>query len=492
MTGTQAAGTRAAVTLSRALLGCALLAAVHLIAVAVLAVQLLLVIAIMTMENWQLALLGSLTVVPVSTLAYGLLAGTSADVAEGPRIVLTPQQQPELWALTRQLALELGTAAPATMRLADTVNAYAGERSRFLGLVGGPRTLDLGLPLLLGLTRDELRGVLCHELGHYAGRHTRLAAVSHRGSVALTRTVRYLEVLETDRTSVKPPVRLLLKLTRAYNGVYLRQTLAVRRSQEFEADAAAARIAGAHTFAQALRTVHALAALWEECAGNRARPEGPPLPAAGRGGVGSLPGPVLPGGVFRDFADRLADPVGRPFAAGGRIAALNVVSQDGLGSHPPLAVRLAALCHEGDPRPEGGPGGARRPAVSVRPAAADLLRDLPGLVEALQDAMGPVGGAPPAQAGAVVSVEPPGRDRAFLRFKVKTTLIGMLLVLAASVFVHTVVSPPEPAPPPVFPPPGTQTVRPGATLAPPTLPTFSLPPLPPSGRATALPLLPVR
>ncbi|MFD3721892.1 M48 family metalloprotease [Streptomyces sp. NPDC058674] len=112
------------------------------------------------------------------------------------------------------------------------------------------------MPLLLGLTRDELRAVLCHELGHYAGRHTRLAAVSHRGSAALERTVRYLAVLETDQTSVKPPVRLLLKLTKAYHGVYLRQTFAVRRSQELEADAAAARIAGAHTFARALRAVH--------------------------------------------------------------------------------------------------------------------------------------------------------------------------------------------------------------------------------------------
>ncbi|OQD56763.1 hypothetical protein BM536_007240 [Streptomyces phaeoluteigriseus] len=382
-------GTKPAATTSRALLGCALLAGVHLLAVAVLATQLLLVIAILTTNAWQFAVLGSLTVVPTSALAYGLLARASADVAEGPRIVLTPQQQPELWALTLQLADELGTAAPATMRLADTVNAYAGERGKLLGLIGGPRTLDLGLPLLLGLTRDELRAVLCHELGHYAGRHTRLAAVSRRGSVALERTVRYLEVLETDQTSVKPPVRLLLKLTKAYNGVYLRQTLAVRRSQELEADAAAARIAGAHTFAQALRTVHALTPLWDEFTENRARPEGPPAPAAGKGGVGSLPRLMLPDGVFRDFADRLADLVGRPFADGRGTSALDIVSKDGLGSHPPLAVRLAALC------PDGDPDSTHRPAVSAGPPAAGLLRDLPELVEALQDAMRPVGARPP-------------------------------------------------------------------------------------------------
>ncbi|MFI7354022.1 M48 family metallopeptidase [Streptomyces avidinii] len=480
-------GTKPAAIMSRALLGCALLAGVHLLAVAVLAVQLLLVIAVLSTENWQIALLGSLTVLPVSTLAYGLLAGTSAGVADGPRIVLTPQQQPELWALTVQLADELGTAPPATIRLADTVNAYAGERGRLLGLIGGPRTLDLGLPLLLGLTRDELRGVVCHELGHYAGRHTRLAAVSHRGSVALERTVRYLQFLESDQTTVKPPVRLLLKLTKAYNGIYLRRTLAVRRTQELEADAAAARITGAPTFAGALRTVHVLAPFWDGFTADRARPEGSPAPAAGKGGGGPLPGLMLPDGVFRDFADRLADPVGLPLADGrGQASARNVVPEDGLGSHPPLEIRLAALC------PGGAPDIAQRPSASARQPAASLLRELPELAEALQDAMRPVGGTTPDGGGTTVSMGPPRRTRSFVRFKVRTTLIGMFLILVASAFVHTVVSPPRTDSPPFSPPPSTRNVWPEASPPPLTLPTSVLPPLPSPGRLAPLPLLPVR
>ncbi|MFJ7589411.1 M48 family metallopeptidase [Streptomyces sp. NPDC097617] len=477
-------------TMSRALLGCALLVGVHLVAVAVLAVQLLLVVAILSAQSWPIALLGTVTLVPVTTLAYGLLAGTSVVVAEGPRIVLTPQQQPELWALTVQLADELGTAPPATIRLADTVNAYASERGRLLGLIGGPRTLDLGLPLLLGLTRDELRAVVCHELGHYAGRHTRLAAVSHRGSFALERTVLYLDVLNTDQTTFKPPVRLLLKLTKAYNGFYLRRTLAVRRSQELEADAAAARIAGAQTFAQALRTGHALAPIWDGLSGNRDRPEEPWAPKDATIGVGPMPRPVLPEGVFRDFADRLADPAGGPFVDGRRATTLNVVPEDGLGSHPPLEIRLAALRRDGDPD-----GAADRPTAGPRlPAAGVLLRDLPRLAEELQALMRPVGGTVPDPAGSTMSMEPPRFNRAFLRFKVKTTLIGMVLVVAASAFVHTVIHPPRTDPPPFRPPTGTQggwPVRSPAPPTPPTLPTFMLPTLPPPGRITPLPLLPV-
>lgn len=142
------------------------------------------------------------------------------------------------------------------------INAYAGERRRLLDLVGGARTLDLGLPPLIALTRDERRAVLGRELGHCAGRPTRLAAASHRGSVALERTVRCLEVMETDQTTVEPPVRLLLKVTKAYNGAYLRQTFAVRRRQELEANARAAGVARARTPARAPWTVHAVAPLW--------------------------------------------------------------------------------------------------------------------------------------------------------------------------------------------------------------------------------------
>ncbi|MDQ0578670.1 M48 family metallopeptidase [Streptomyces rishiriensis] len=471
-------------TLSRALLGCALLAGVQLLALAVLSAQLLLIIVVLTTRTWQVALLGSLTVISVSTLAYGLLARTSAVGAEGIRIALTPRQQPELWALTLRLADELNTPAPTTLRLADTVNAHAGERSRLLGLVGGARTLDLGLPLLLGLTSDELRAVLCHELGHYARRHTRLAAVSHRGSVALARTVRYLEVLETDQTSLKPPVRLLLKLVSAYNGMYLRHTLAVRRSQELEADAAAAAIAGAHTLAQALRTVHALAPLWDEFTGGRSRPTDPTASKAGKNGSGALRRLMLPDGVFRDFADRITEPVGVPFEDGQGAWEPDTAWEDGgLGSHPPLRVRLAALGCDVDP------DSVHRPAVSERAPAAGLLRNLPELAETLQEAMRAVHGAAPERA---VSVEPPRLTKAFLRFKIKTTLIGVFLILLASVLVHAVVSPSRSDLPPLPTVPGEPGVWPEASQSPLTIPTFSLPPIPPSDRFTALPLVPVK
>ncbi|OQD56762.1 hypothetical protein BM536_007235 [Streptomyces phaeoluteigriseus] len=86
-------------------------------------------------------------------------------------------------------------------------------------------------------------------------------------------------------------------------------------------------------------------------------------------------------------------------------------------------------------------------------------------------------------------MKPPRLSGAFLRFKVKTTLIGMFLVLAASLFVHTVISPPRTDPPPFSPPPSAQNVWPEASLPPLILPTFTLPP---PGRLTTPPLLPVK
>jgi len=60
------------------------------------------------------------------------------------------------------------------------------EESYLLGLVPGRgRPPYVGAPLLTGMTADELRTALCHELGHYARKHTRLAALVYPAGPSL-------------------------------------------------------------------------------------------------------------------------------------------------------------------------------------------------------------------------------------------------------------------------------------------------------------------
>ena len=88
------------------------------------------------------------------------------------------EAHPELWRHVDELARLAGTRGPDDIRLVDGANAAVWERR-------GVRYLELGLPLVAGLSVGELRSVLAHEFGHYGGGHTQLSAMTFRAKLAL-------------------------------------------------------------------------------------------------------------------------------------------------------------------------------------------------------------------------------------------------------------------------------------------------------------------
>ncbi len=184
------------------------------------------------------------------TRAFWAVARLSDGEPEG--LVLTPEDQPTLWDEVHEIAAAVGTRAPDEIRLVGEVNASVWEQSRFLGLVGGRRVMTVGAPLVLGLTRRQLRAVLAHEMGHFSHRHTALAPIAYRGQVTLGHIIGELG-----------PSSWTGKLFHAYGRLYLRLTHAVTRRQEVEADRWSSRVAGRAPSAGALREIPALDAIWD-------------------------------------------------------------------------------------------------------------------------------------------------------------------------------------------------------------------------------------
>jgi Zn-dependent protease with chaperone function/LysM repeat protein len=203
------------------------------------------------------ALAGSIVAVVVVLSSMFTASGIGANTASVP---VDEEEAPELWAFVREVAAEVGIRPPHEVRLTGEVNASVSEDARMLGLLPGRRRLHLGLPLLAELSANELRALLGHEFGHYIGWHTRGGTVVYRGFQALER-------LQTNLASA--PHTLLGNVTalfavtfRAYTRLYARISFAVRRQQEFEADAVAARIAGSEAVARTLRSLAAIDAGW--------------------------------------------------------------------------------------------------------------------------------------------------------------------------------------------------------------------------------------
>lgn len=264
-----------------------------------------------------------------------------------PGVAVTPRDEPELWRTVTELAAQVRTRTPDEIRLVPEVNAAVSEDARLLGLIPGRRHMYVGVPLLLSLTVGEMRAVLCHELGHYGGSHTRLGALTYRGRAALIRTI--------TRLGGHAVIRGVFTL---YAKLYFRVSQAVSRRQELEADAAAVAVSGRRPMGDALRKVRASAAAWDFYLASYC---GLIAPAQGR-----------PDDLFAGFFAMLREPARHPELARLQSAPEERSPYD---SHPSLAERLAAIERLPEPpvRPDPRPALAlladpRRAALSTQAA----------------------------------------------------------------------------------------------------------------------------
>ncbi|MEU2610457.1 M48 family metallopeptidase [Micromonospora sp. NPDC007271] len=287
-------------------------------------------------------------VVALGAVAVGLWKAIRTKNEPAPGLILGEREAPQLWATVRELAAAVGTRAPDEIRLVPEVNAAVGEQSRLLGLVGGRRTLYVGLPLLQAMRVDQLRSVLAHELGHYSGRHTRLGGVAYRGRLAIEGTI--------ERISPRNPIGWVFK---GYAKLYLLVDNAASRRQELEADRSSVRLAGHEAATSALRTLPALDAAWAFYMDRYVEPGW----SAG----------LAPEDLFGGFAQLLE----------ARRAEIDELRENApergasrWDTHPPIGVRVAAMGEA--PAAEARPDD--RPARIMLADVADAGRQLQGLV----------------------------------------------------------------------------------------------------------------
>jgi Zn-dependent protease with chaperone function len=269
------------------------------------------------------------------------------DAQDG--VLVSRQDEPELWALIDEVSAELGVPAPDDLRLVEDVNAFVHQDTRLLGLVGGRRHMGIGLPLLHVLTVDQLRGVIGHELGHYAGGDTRVSALVHRAGATIARTSQHLG-----------PQSHLGGLFAAYARLYSRVSLRVRRRQELRADAGSVRVVGREAHVRALVEVRAAAAAWDFFVSRYVVP----LWQAG----------AAPRDLYAGYRRLLDEPTRQSQLDEVRASATQSEPDDPYDSHPSLAARVQ---HVGQLPDRDAPGDDR--------PARTLLRDAPAAERQVTD-----------------------------------------------------------------------------------------------------------
>lgn len=152
-----------------------------------------------------------------------------------------PGDAPGLHAIVARLAQRAGIPTPRVYVIPDGgLNAFATGRS--------PEHAAVAVTdgLLRALDREELEGVIAHELAHILNRDTLTATIAATlaGAVAhLAQLAIFLPIARGDDEEAPNPLAGLLMLILAPLAATIIQ-LAISRSREFAADATGARIAG--------------------------------------------------------------------------------------------------------------------------------------------------------------------------------------------------------------------------------------------------------
>lgn len=134
--------------------------------------------------------------------------------------------------------------------LVNEVNAAVVQRPAW-GLVGWPRNyLLLGLPLLECMPPREAFAVVAHEYGHLAGSHGRFSAFIYRLRITWGTIQDFSAQVEGWLGKV------VARLVRWYAPYFNAYTFVLARADEYQADAASARLVGRENAAHALKRVN--------------------------------------------------------------------------------------------------------------------------------------------------------------------------------------------------------------------------------------------
>lgn len=155
---------------------------------------------------------------------------------------VTQADAPELVAVVRELATAAQIPMPKVYVIpSDSPNAFATGRNPAHAAVA----VTAGITRMLG--REELRGVLAHELGHVHNRDTLISAIAATmaGVVMMVARMAYWGALfggfrRDDRDGGGPIVALAMMILAPIAASLIQ--LAISRSREFGADAYSARV----------------------------------------------------------------------------------------------------------------------------------------------------------------------------------------------------------------------------------------------------------
>jgi len=169
-----------------------------------------------------------------------------------PGRALRPEEAPDFWNLTREVADQLSTRPLDQIRITPGTEmaVYESGSRKERRQDKGQRTLLMGIGLMPGFNQNSFRAILAHEYGHLSHRDTAGGDVALRVNQDM---MNFAIALACSRQAV--PWNVAFQFLRFYHFLFRRISHGATRLQEVLADRAAAGFYGAQAFEEGLRHV---------------------------------------------------------------------------------------------------------------------------------------------------------------------------------------------------------------------------------------------
>lgn len=171
---------------------------------------------------------------------------------------VTRSQAPALFGMIDDLRHQLDAPHFHHVLVTDDFNAGVVQQPR-LGIFGWPRNyLLIGLPLMKALSVEQFKAVLAHEFGHLARGHGRVSNWIYRQRLRWSRLMATLDATKSRGSFLFRP---FLDRFAPYFNAY---SFPLARANEYEADAASARLTSPKAAAEALTSVNVIGSYLSE------------------------------------------------------------------------------------------------------------------------------------------------------------------------------------------------------------------------------------
>ncbi len=172
---------------------------------------------------------------------------------------IQPDNHQELFEIVKDVARATGNKMPKHVFLSSEVNAYVFYNSTSLWSIFFPsrKNLTIGIGLIRGLSKTEVKAIISHEFGHFSQKTMRVGSITFRLLKTVREMVEYAQKRQSDDAMARVssdyrwyfhlevwPIALITKSVISFYNWIDRKEKRLSRNMEFEADAVACSIVG--------------------------------------------------------------------------------------------------------------------------------------------------------------------------------------------------------------------------------------------------------